>query len=525
MTSKRSTSTHEKWIDTPFFAPLAGILPLLILWGENRLQVAFRVVLPVFLLTVAGVLLVWLVCLLLFRSRVRGSYFSLLVFLLFFTFGHVYNQIGGTRVAGIEIGYLKLLVVYVVLLIFAGIFIILHKHPRTTMVSVLNIITIGLVIFNMGRILVFQVQRGGNSRVTGSEVVEKNPDQPGQPDVYYLILDAYARADFLMETYQYDNSSFIEALEERGFYVADCSNSNYDGTLSSVASSLNFDYLDLYDIPDDDLSGRTGKEVKQLANNRVMKELRPLGYQFVTTRGYSAFNDIRTSDLYLNVVDDPARQFTLQRSQFTRLFLSTTLLRVVFELYTANPSEYAFIPYWFELSSENEFLDSSTFWYNQTRYVLDQLETIPERKGNFFVYAHINAPHGPYVFDRDGNFRYIEPTDNRKEYYVDTIIYLNKRVLQLVDTLLSKSEQAPIIIIQGDHGSHIVAGGYDKHKILNAYFLPGSDFELYDTITPVNTFRIILNEYFGKQYELLPDNLFVKVTNKREIHPSQCTYP
>lgn len=512
-------------IDYPFFAPLAGILPLLILWGENRLQVAFRVVVPVFLLTVAGVLLVWLLCSLLFHLWVRGSYFSLLFFLLFFTFGHVYNQIGGTRFAGIEIGYIKLMVMYAVILFGGVIFFTLHKHPRTTMVSVLNLVTLALVIFNLGKILVFQVQRGGVSRVTSSEAVEKISGQPGQPDVYYLILDAYARADFLMDTYQYDNSAFIRSLQERGFYVADCSNSNYDGTLSSVASSLNFEYLDYYNIPDDELSGGTGKEVKQLANNRMMKELRPLGYQFVTTRGYSAFNDIRSSDLYLNVVDDPARQYTLQRSQFARLFLSTTMLRILFEIYTANPSEYAFIPYWFELSSDNEFLDSSTYWYNQTRYVFDQLETIPERDGDYFVYAHINAPHGPYVFDREGNFRYIEPTDNKKEYYVDTIIYLNERVLQLVDTLLSNSDQAPIIVIQGDHGSHIVAGGYDKHKILNAYYLPGSDFDLYETITPVNTFRIILNEYFGKQLDLLPDKLYVKVTDKREIHPSQCTYP
>ncbi len=49
-------------------------------------------------------------------------------------------------------------------------------------------------------------------------------------------------------------------------------------------------------------------------------------------------------------------------------------------------------------------------------------------------------------------------------------------------------------------------------KILNAYFLPGeSDGLLYPSISPVNTFRVILNLYFGGQYPLLEDiSLFSK---------------
>ncbi len=405
------------------------------------------------------------------------------------------------------------------------VFFIFYKRFSSSSVIILNVITLALVAVNVGQLLFFQIQKTGvMNEKTVVETMEP-VNETEQPDIYYIILDAYSRADFLQETYRYDNSSFLSALEERGFYIADCANSNYDGTLSSITSSLNYEYLDYYNIPDDDLSGGTGNEVRRLSKNRVIKQLRQLGYQFVTARGYSAFNDVRESDLYLNVVNAPELQDDLQRSQFTRLYLSTTLVRYVFEMYTANPSEYPHIPYWFELSSDNEFLDSSTFWYNQTRYVFDELEKIPGATGSYFVYAHINAPHGPYVFDREGDFRYISPTDDKKEYYVDTVIYLNKRVLELVDTLINQSQVPPVIVIQADHGSHIVPGGFDKHKILSAYYLPGSDFELYSTITPVNTFRVILNEYFGQNLELLPDEIFVKVTDKREIYPSQCEYP
>jgi hypothetical protein len=521
---KQSTNWLQRTLTFPFYAVLFGIFPFLVLWAENRLQIAFQAVIPVFLLTLGGVVVFWLFACLLFRSVDRGSSFSLFIFLLFFSFGHVYNLVAGKKVVGIEVGYIKLFALYAAVLVLGVVFFILRKKVTNSATPILNVISLLLVLLNVVQITIFQVRRSADRSVLDAPVVTADRAQEDLPDVYYIILDAYARGDFLLERYGYDNSAFLQGLEERGFQVADCSNSNYDGTLSSIASSLNYEYLNYYDIPDDELSEGNGDIVSLIGKNRVREELDQYGYQFVTTRGYSAFNDVRDSDLYLNVLKDPALQYSLQRSQFARLFLSTTLVRIVFEVYTANPSEYPAIPYWFELASENEFLDSSTFWYNQTRYVFDELEKLPETVGNYFVYAHINAPHGPYVFDQQGKFRYIKPTDDKEEYYVDTVIYLNARVLELVDTLQRGPGPQPIIIIQADHGSHIVTGGFDKHKILNAYYLPGSDFQVSETVTPVNTFRIVLNEYFGTELELLPDEIFVKRLNKREIFPSQCNY-
>jgi hypothetical protein len=45
----------------------------------------------------------------------------------------------------------------------------------------------------------------------------------------------------------------------------------------------------------------------------------------------------------------------------------------------------------------------------------------------------------------------------------------------------------------------------NRNANLNAYYLPKGYKDLYDSITPVNSFRIILNEYFGASYPLLPD--------------------
>jgi hypothetical protein len=77
-------------------------------------------------------------------------------------------------------------------------------------------------------------------------------------------------------------------------------------------------------------------------------------------------------------------------------------------------------------------------------------------------------------------------------------------------------------VIQGDHGaaytrstaafSHIVPDDEylkEQMSILNAYYLPGIDSSgLYDSITPVNSFRIIFNAYFDAKLPLLEDSSY-----------------
>jgi hypothetical protein len=68
-------------------------------------------------------------------------------------------------------------------------------------------------------------------------------------------------------------------------------------------------------------------------------------------------------------------------------------------------------------------------------------------------------------------------------------------------------------------------------RILNAYYLPGTDYEaiLYPSVTPVNSFRIIFDHYFDTEYGLLGDEsyiledmshpyAFIDVTDRVEYH-------
>jgi len=158
---------------------------------------------------------------------------------MFFSYGDVYNAIKGKLFFGVEIGYLKLLVIYLILLA-AGLFLLLRiKKVSTITIEFLNVLFFILVLVNgvgiAGKQLAVPVDT--NKGLAGSQI---DDSEKAYPDIYYIIPDAYAREDFLREEYHYDNSDFIRELEARGFYIAECANSNYDGTITSVAILIEF---------------------------------------------------------------------------------------------------------------------------------------------------------------------------------------------------------------------------------------------------------------------------------------------
>ena len=101
----------------------------------------------------------------------------------------------------------------------------------------------------------------------------------------------------------------------------------------------------------------------------------------------------------------------------------------------------------------------------------------------------------------------------------------------LIDALLSKSERTSIIILQSDEGPYLYeaedtkslnpAAVRKRTGILNAYYLPGvKSKQLSPTITPVNSFRVVFNEYFGTKYKLLENKIYYI---KNSQHPFDYT--
>ena len=100
---------------------------------------------------------------------------------------------------------------------------------------------------------------------------------------------------------------------------------------------------------------------------------------------------------------------------------------------------------------------------------------------------------------------------------VNGVFPLNGKLKVTIDSIVAQSSQDPVVIIQGDHGPgarfslYTLEGTYvrERFSILNAYHLPGGgERVLYDSISPVNTFRVVFNHYFGTSYGILVDKSF-----------------
>jgi hypothetical protein len=141
---------------------------------------------------------------------------------------------------------------------------------------------------------------------------------------------------------------------------------------------------------------------------------------------------------------------------------------------------------------------------------------VPAIQGPKFVFAHIVIPHPPFVLDAEGNPVEQEgaftlnnpdakmPFEERAVKYLDQVRFVNRETEAMVRRILSVSEVPPIIIIQADHG--LDGPLSSQMAIINAYYLPdGGDQYLYDTISPVNSFRIVFDHYFNGDYGLIDD--------------------
>lgn len=356
------------------------------------------------------------------------------------------------------------------------------------------IVPLYTVVFSIGR----NIAVAADNRTEITSVQGLSQDQ--LPDIYYIILDAYARADVLEEVFEYDNSEFLDFLRDRGFFVASGSQSNYAQTSFSLSSSLNFEYIDYMT----ERVGRDSQDRKPLTelikNSKVRAFLEEHGYQTVAISSGWAQSEWKTADVYLS-------SNATMINEFEGNLLRNTLPGALFALNLE-----------YEMKRQ------------RILYIFDSLKTVPTLAGPKFVFVHVYSPHGPTVFGANGEKvnpqeydleEVLEAGLNRGTYtsgYRGELTYLNKLLIEAIDSILSTSERPPIIVLQGDHGprAHLDWGSVEntclkeRMSVFNAYYLPNENGKatLYDTITPVNSFRIIFNAYFGTDLDLLEDRSY-----------------
>jgi hypothetical protein len=501
MTSPKKTEPRRSSGQPWYFHPiLFGIYPIVALLAANISQIRPEAAIRSFIISAVLAIVLYGFALLLIRNRSVAAIFSTFFFLLFYSYGHIYQLIEGKLVGGFDIGRHRFLGIVWLLLFAAGAWLIFQKAKKAdTFNSLLNTVSIILMVLPLFQIGQFEVKAasvtaGGNTVKAAALTTSsgKSLDPEKLPDVYYIILDGYSRDDILKELYNYDNSSFYANLKQLGFVIPDCAQSNYARTALSISSALHMDYIQnfstLYKQGDQSLDMPV--YLDYIRHSPVRSHLSEFGYKMVAFETGYFWNEITDADVYIIANDNPLEKVKQGRdvSEFEMMYLRTTAFRTVDELKSK-----------FTQNLVKNIRTPEEKHHDQVIFALDQLEQVPNLPGKKFVYAHIVAPHAPFVFSPDG--RYIS-NGAVMPGYLDAISYVNSRVIPIVKSIIANSKVPPVIIIQGDHGWD----ADHRMQIFNAYYLPdGGSQKIYDTITPVNTFRTVFNLYFGDSYPLLDD--------------------
>lgn len=472
------------------------IFPLLSFYVGNRKELELGVLYTPLLIVIAAFVLIYLGLNFIIKNKAQTNLIITSIALYLFSYG---SYLGQTDYKGSK-------AFWIYTAAFAIIFSVFYRLRKNKNLSVfLTIIGIYLIVSSLFSIISYEVQRKSFSSVSdqiGSSIPK--PTLSNRPDVYYLIFDRYANSQVLLKYFKLDNKEFVKALQSRGFYVAEDSFANYPKTHLSLASSLNLDYLDKFAKKVGTENSDYTPAFDAVRNNKVAKYFKSLGYQYIyfgdwwgpTTYSHTADKNI---NLYLN------------SDEFVRKFLQSTVFSSLLGKYYRGNKLFGF------------FQDRI---YENTNYKFEQLGQIATSKSPKFIFAHMLMPHHPYIFDADcrkvENDRKVSFETKIREQHLCT----NKKIIKMLDEILKNSKEPPIIILQSDEGpfkldemksdgqgidwTKVSEDAIEMHmKILNAYYLPKQDYsKLYQTISPVNSFRLIFSQYFGANLKLLQDRSY-----------------
>ena len=514
---------------------LIAFFPIMAIYSVNIGLIQLEQFIFPTILIVGSALLFFLCLKYILKNGKKAALIVTLAFIIFFSFGHVYNMLNQVSIGDTDLGSNRTLLPIFVISFGIGSFLIIRtKRTLDNATSIVNTISIvfitvivamvGIEAFGCDECLIQQTYSLGifsNQIMDSTLYFEEHSfsvsESDSLPNVYYIILDGYPRNDVLKKHLDFDNSEFIDFLKQREFYVAENSYSNYSLSSTSIPATMNMNYINFLadELGEDSRSydPLLGKDFGLYADNQVIKNFKSMGYKVAKIGSVPMYlHEIPLADLSLcyksiHLMDN-------------RLF--DTVART------------SMIGYFIERWSEDL----------QRQIILCAFEELPKISSYYeepvFVWSHIMLPHFPLIFGANGepvtpgesllvmnNPHVFEGTDsswNIKQQFLQQLQFANKKSMELVDKILENEKQS-IIIIQSDHGSAFDVNLHDPtdddvHQRLsniNAIYFPDEKPReiLMNDLTNVNTFRIVFNSYFGSDYDILEDKIYWNLSFKK----------
>ncbi len=291
--------TLGKWFAVPWYPLAISAYPVLKLLAANMGQVGLDAVVRPLVISILFAAALFFVLWLFLRQVYKAAFLAALWLALFFSYGHMYLYIEEKYP---DSNYTTWLAVAWIALFLLSLF--WATRPKLTFVSAaptLNTVALALLVM-VGWQILSEVQPPSAHALALPDAPIQNdlvrPENP--PDVYFFLLDSYGRADLLQQAYGFDNSGFYNELRQRGFYVAECSQSNYVRTELSLSSSLNMHYLQQLSDKFSPDSIKRGLLWDSLKHNAVRYNFENMGYETITVKTEFEWLNIKDSDHYLS---------------------------------------------------------------------------------------------------------------------------------------------------------------------------------------------------------------------------------
>ena len=441
------------------FPFLLAFFPSWILILKNYDELIFQDIL-ISLAIVSVSIIIWIVIRKIIKNGNKAALITGVGVVFFFYFGYVQDALKGILVSNIPVNKTSILVpISIIIFIILTVYFIKSKNNFESIIKIANVVSITLILV----VCVQFIIPGASAE---------------KPNVYHIILDEYTDNEILTKKFGYNNEKFLEFLNNNGFYMHDKLFSTFGSTVKELNVILNMEYPKKL--------GWMYEDYESLNNNKVMSIFSNQDYSVIETNSmmrWKNFSDVDTKLCYdTNFIN----------SEFLDQVLGKSIIRYFLEKYQQDTRR-----------------DTIRCTFN----VLNEITL--KTDGPKYVFSHVYVPHPPFLFGPNGE----NVIPDRREIsglqswenpqgYVNQLIYATNEITVVIKNIV-KNDPNAIVIVQGDTGTLTGADIskktmkeiYQAHSILYAVRIP--DVEDSDYMIPVNTYRIIFNNYFNMNYDYL----------------------
>ena len=489
-----------------FYPFILALAPTLSLYQQNFFEVPFLNVCRSLILLGLLTLIVYALHLVIFRkNKAAARILSVVIVFFLLNFGAILSTIVAGKEGQIIQTWSILLAAGMVLFVLFMVW-MTSKRPGFTrnldLFFGLMAAAFSLILAVGFGVKVFQINAPLSQAQASVTTESQDATFDSLPDIYFIVLDSYTSKEVLQKEFGFDNSEFLSQLIELGFTIPTSAYSNYDATAYSLSSILNMDFVQSFTDPKVYEPGHYTIYDKSI-HNQVREILQQFGYKETTFSSDYPWLLWRDAD---HVLEPQKKSFmTSGINQFEFLVLKKSVINLL-------------------IIQKPYLIDDLSFWtgrlgedkYQKQLFLIENLTKIPDDFAPKFIYAHSTIPHVPYLFRADGSM--IAGVDqgslnadftqeNLKQSYLQTISFVNARIIPQINAILEKNPNS-IIILTGDHGYP----GEDQNTIFFAIHDPGGHWPQNSCFSLINLFRRILSQHFGLVYPDLPDAVYRTLT-------------